>query len=177
MAGGGPYGGLNRYGWLLRLDHLRVLASSGEDGGCSFDAHEDTEDHDARARRSLGRVDDGDDDNCGLGARRLGFLMPRLSAVLPFACEYVYAAASVVAVDTVSELTVPARFRGGGCRDCEPISELTLPGTMICPSRSLGSPTFKPSPFVARDSAGSTMPSFSTKWRSLSGKIFLSSME
>ena len=90
-----------------------------------------------RPRRSLSRGDPGDAgevDSCGLVLSSVAFLTPRLSAVLTFSCEYArWPDSADVAVDTASELTVPARLRGGGCSDCDaidPMSELILPGTM-----------------------------------------------
>lgn len=74
---------------------------------------DETEDHDARARRSLGRADAGDAVNDGLGLSKFGFFTPKLSAVLPLPCEYVIWPESAE-VETAMELTVPARLRGGG---------------------------------------------------------------
>ena len=181
VAGGGPYGGLRRYGWLALFDHRRFRASSGEDDAvCSFDAKDDIEDHDARPRLSFGRPETGDAGIGGLELSRpvpvLVFFRftPRLSAVLPFACAYAIGAPSVE-LETAMELTVPARLRGGGWRDCEPMSELTRPGTMKLPSRSRGAPTYSPPRVCPGRAVSGSGSSFSTRCRSLSGRIFRSS--
>ena len=67
------------------------------------------------------------------GVKSPGFCTPRLSAVLLFACVYVYASVSIGDdAESAMLLTVPARFRGGGCNDGEfdDPSVLNLKGTL-----------------------------------------------
>ena len=106
--------------------------SSGDEGVWSLEPYVDTEDHDVRPLRSFSLVEVAEFGEYvagmgGLGANKFGFCTPKLSAVLRFACVYVYDSDSEGdEMDRAMVLTVPARFLGGGWSDGEFMpSELT----------------------------------------------------